>query len=534
MKKIFVICTLLFILTEILIGCTSEVRKTTLQRAYELLATNPDSSLSILGTVDRNVLSEKTEAFYALLYVMAQDKVGLDVDHDSLIGIAFNFYKGREADSMYAKCLHYMGCYYYLNDSNKQAEDCFTKAIHVAKENKDYYTSYLALERLSKTLERNNLESAILCSKEAYQLFIDHFDNNLYNKVYLLLGIGNNYNLMSMYDSAQIYLNMALHHAKESQNQELQSSAYQSMSSLFQKRGQKDSALFYAKEAWNSAPVRNNSLALKLAYCYIFTDSLDQSILLLQQVCKAKSMYTRKAAFQLLTECAFRTDNLSMAWECCDSTLSLYSKEYEAALKDRSEYSKAHIEQIEKLERLKRDKDKHKYLFLVLTLSLIFTLLLIVSLHRNRTLKQKKELELEQVRHKTEEEKQHLIVFQREEQIKQLKKYIVSKVGLEDEMKQLMGNQTTVEINEDSWKDIEQFLNITGDDFAVKLHERHPDLSQEDLRFCMLVRMNFSIKELGNIYKLTDGSIKQKQNRFKKKLGIEDPTQSLRKYLHTL
>lgn len=48
----------------------------------------PDSTLALLRKVDCDNLSAKDMAEYSLLFTMAQDKSGLDVDNDSLIRIA--------------------------------------------------------------------------------------------------------------------------------------------------------------------------------------------------------------------------------------------------------------------------------------------------------------------------------------------------------------------------------------------------------------------------------------------------------------
>ena len=64
----------------------------------------PDSALSILNKIDQAKLSDKDLALYSLVYTMAQDKSGLDVDNDSLLRNAYNWYKDKPTDTLYAKC----------------------------------------------------------------------------------------------------------------------------------------------------------------------------------------------------------------------------------------------------------------------------------------------------------------------------------------------------------------------------------------------------------------------------------------------
>lgn len=535
MRRLFTALVFLAFLIFILSGCSSRQQTLKFQQAYQLLNANPDSSLTLLRQMDKHTLSERDLAYYSLLHTIAQDKSGEDVREDSLLRFAFEYYRHRETDSMYARCMHYMGVYYSLNDSIHLAENCYHRSIQKSRERKDYYTCYLSLDRLANILSGTDPKIAVRYAQEAYSLYQEHFGNNLYNRVYLLQGISMCYNNASMPDSAQVYLDLAVRYAKESESKELLSSVYQSMSVVKQESEQPDSALFYAREAWNIAPVRSTSLALKLAYSYILADSIDQSMQLLEHLCQNSSLYTRQTAYKLLTECAFRKGNLTLAWESADSALTLYKKKYEQALQDRSIYFSANYEKQTQLEQARLEKQLHELLLTGLILFAVFILLIVIQYGRTRALKLKHEYEKELLCHRLNEEKQRLISVQKEQQNKLLKSYIKSKIGLEERLSEILGTDApSVLIDEDTWKDIEQFLNAAGDDFVIKLREMFPYLTQNDLRFCMLLRLDFSIKDLSRTYHIAEVSVKQKQNKFKQKLGLENSSQSLRKYLQSL
>ena len=72
-----------------ILGSCHQSHKKELDLAYVLAESNPDSALSFLNHINQNKLSEEDMAKYALIYYMAQDKSGLDVDNDSLIRIAY-------------------------------------------------------------------------------------------------------------------------------------------------------------------------------------------------------------------------------------------------------------------------------------------------------------------------------------------------------------------------------------------------------------------------------------------------------------
>lgn len=108
---------LLLVLAVFFAASCKETHNRAIDLAYHLTSTAPDSALSVLNGVNQKKLSKAEMARYALVYTIAQDKSGLDVDNDSLLRTAYTYYNNREDDSLYAKCEYYMGKYYLLNDS---------------------------------------------------------------------------------------------------------------------------------------------------------------------------------------------------------------------------------------------------------------------------------------------------------------------------------------------------------------------------------------------------------------------------------
>lgn len=541
MKRFIPLFLALLVLPFIWSSCSSRKTTTRFQQAYGLLNSAPDSALSLLSEIDKFSLSEKDLAVYSLLYTMAQDKSGLDVDSDSLIGIAHHYFKGREQDSLYAKCQYYMGKYYLLNDSTRLAEECLTQAIRASKEKGDYYITYLALDRLSKSLNRSNPKMAVRYAKEAYQIYQDKFSNNFSNQVFLLMSIGNSLTLANEMDSAHVYLRKALHLAEESKNEELISGAYQSFSGFMQEQEKNDSALFFAKIAWERAPKKSISQASNLAYAYLMADSVSQSMELLTQLCQAKSSITRQTAYKLLTECSFRVGNLQKAWEYTDSTYSIYRKRYDSMLMDKASYFQANIQKLLSIEAMKREKEKQRLILVGVCIGFVLILFIIVSIHRNRVLSQinatinlEKEKEMQALKYRSEKEKQELCLKQKEDQIILLKKYVSSLVDLQTIIKDSMEKEKrNFLLNDTLWEDIEEYLNALGNGFVTRLKNEHPSLTIDELRFCMLLRLGFATKKLAPLYGIAENSFKQKQNKFKLKFGLTDSSISLRKYLQS-
>lgn len=84
-------------------------------------------------------------------------------------------------------------------------------------------------------------------------------------------------------------------------------------------------------------------------------------------------------------------------------------------------------------------------------------------------------------------------------------------------------NSHRIKISEQNWKDIIDNVNSTFDNFTVRLKDRYPLLSEDDIRFCCLLKMRLSLEVLIQIYCIQKQSINKKKERIKKeKLGIDD------------
>ena len=100
MRKIFDLILVLLIAIN-LVGCNDKQGRY-ISTIIPLAEKKPDSALALLKKVDQTKLSEKAVALYSIAYTMAQDKSGIDVDNDSLLRNAYNWYNGKPADSLYA------------------------------------------------------------------------------------------------------------------------------------------------------------------------------------------------------------------------------------------------------------------------------------------------------------------------------------------------------------------------------------------------------------------------------------------------
>lgn len=132
----------LFILSAFcMVGCRQDDYNAILTHTKKLLIEAPDSALTLLQTIDRHSLrGKRAKAEYALLYTQALDKNYIDVDNDSLIRVAVDYFQNHGTYIDKAKVNYYYGVIHYNALNIDEAMEFFVKAsIHVEKTADQYF-----------------------------------------------------------------------------------------------------------------------------------------------------------------------------------------------------------------------------------------------------------------------------------------------------------------------------------------------------------------------------------------------------------
>ncbi|MDC8005158.1 triple tyrosine motif-containing protein [Aureisphaera galaxeae] len=74
---------------------------------------------------------------------------------------------------------------------------------------------------------------------------------------------------------------------------------------------------------------------------------------------------------------------------------------------------------------------------------------------------------------------------------------------------------------QEEWKFFEEAFNHADKDFFKKLKELHPDLTPNDLRLCVYLRLNLSSKEIAPLLNISHRSVEIKRYRLRKKIGLD-------------
>ena len=168
MKCLTLICISLFVF----LSCSDREVLQMLGDVESYIMERPDSALSALESIDRELLTtDRSRAQHALLYAMALDKNYIDVTNDSIAKIAVDYYKDHKPEKNYARALFYLGqCYYYRHEYDKAIIE-FSKAEKVASTCDSLYLG-LTYFSLSYTYNHsfNSFQEKIYAQK-TYEVF---------------------------------------------------------------------------------------------------------------------------------------------------------------------------------------------------------------------------------------------------------------------------------------------------------------------------------------------------------------------------
>ena len=504
-----------------LAGCGDRHSKA-IDSAYAIVNDSPDRALSVLNHVNQDGLSRKEMARYALVYTMAQDKSGLDVDNDSLLGDAYTYYYNKPNDSLYAKCLYYMGKYYMLNDSSEKAIECFDRSIAAAKNKGDKYTQCLGLEKLSKVMINSNNRKALSYAMEAERIYGSLPQKSKINEAYYKLNVGEVLLLSDSLRPAARKCREVLTIGLSCKDSFLISDAYQLLSTIQRGEGEYHLALKNAKNSNKYYQCADNSKLLNLAWAYLNADSIKECKNVLENIrsAEANDVYTK---YYLLHLASLKEHRYGEACVMADSAYTHIEKLYTNELSKKEEYYNSLI--YSQYEKGKSDgRVKLMYWFIgYITLSGLILIFFILRSYKQYKREAKLELATEEHERELQKKKYEEEIRRKETQLSTMRSYILNKISIAQKLDKIRDNREKfVPLSDSDWNEIRSFVNSVECDFVTRLRERNPELSEDDINFMILLRLGMPSKAIALIYGISEKSIRQKLFVYKRKVGIED------------
>ena len=171
-------------LSFILISCRSYDVIRTLQDIDSYIMTRPDSALTVLEGMSRDVLrTERQRAHHALLYAMALDKNYIDVSEDSIASVAVDYYSRKGPMKYRARAYYYLGLAYYYQQDYDRAILEFTKAENAAEVSDSLYWGMTKSIQGHSYYETHNDVEALNCFLKASDIYTGLSENDKANSV---------------------------------------------------------------------------------------------------------------------------------------------------------------------------------------------------------------------------------------------------------------------------------------------------------------------------------------------------------------
>lgn len=173
MKRLYPRPLLTAIIAVCVVSCTWHETKRAFTAAESIMTERPDSALSILLNLEPDVLvTKQQQARHALLLSMALDKNYYDIADDSIITIAYKYYRNHSGKRERMLSSYYSGIVKQNAGNYISAAVDFDNALTLAIKLKDDHNSGMSCKHLSTIYDYNyNHQKALDYSLQAVDFF---------------------------------------------------------------------------------------------------------------------------------------------------------------------------------------------------------------------------------------------------------------------------------------------------------------------------------------------------------------------------
>ena len=581
MRKFDIIKSLvLIIMACMLYGChDSKVNAPDLLLAEELMEEHPDSALTLLKQIPDSFYTKGQEqALYCLLLTEAMDKTFATHTTDSLIAIAVQYYDHTKDLSNKAKAWYYLGRVSQDLLHRDKALECYLKAIPYAKDAKDYRQlimiyNYMGTLYRQQKIYGKALEVAIK-SKEYCVLL-----NDTNRMSYALRNIGRIYLFQERSDSTFYYYTQALQFAEDCKNKVAKGSILNELGACYRQIGKYDKAIESIQSSIPlKKPNKRSSSYLSLARLYFELNQFDSVGYYLNEAQRNPSLHIQEGVYQYKYQLAKAQKEYEKAVK--------YNDHYQVLKDSISKVDKSREMLIltynYDYKELKSKLENEAYHERLVYICFIFLLLAVTSVGgyvyiryrwkheqilrlQEKRIRQEKELRqqsLEQIRLnkqqiqtnelklKSKEEdlqnaerkllvyntkllnvENELIKLRREEQI--FKNRLFFQTGLGERIKcagvdprKKDFKETPFTLKED-YLNLVKYLNEYYDDFVNRLGDTYPNLKEQDIKICCLIKAGAKTGNISSIISMTPNAVTKKKGQILKKMEIVDKSATL-------
>ena len=600
MKKIthYILYILIACTALLNIQCSGNGKEKTplpeLVHAESVMFDHPDSALHILEAMPMPSArwDKENHALWCLLTSQAQVKLIMKISSDSLVRIAYDYYKPTNNARRKAMSALYMGDINYDLGNIEEAMQYYLEGKTEVEKTEDYKTGYLIMSSLGKLyLYRRLADYALEACTKAYD--------------YAVKDSSKRYQMTSLQYLARCYcISDKLPEAID---------IYRKCSDLALEIGYRNNQYYYDVQS-EIALVYTNSLQYEksleilktfpkiyqhyslIGTNYLMLSQFDSAYLYLNKALNTDNVYAKKAIYNSLYELADTPEYRKYLKTYCDSLLfytdsvmSLDKGKEIIAYKEKYDHQKLITEQ----QRLKLEKADAQRMLFIITICLIVVIAVVAYFYQKRLVrkettirKQSEQLQdfmlqlheyetrlmqnnryMEELReqlssrdndsderHEQQEQMERLgaensrlqtiiqdlqkrigeyssRLSEARKDVEQLRSLSEESLKLKERERRLtdyvVDNHRLVSelrtrsrvLSESEWQELTQLCESTWGDFIHRLLAFCPQLTEQELRLCLLIRLRFGNAQLAAIFAVSPASISQKKFRLKKHLS---------------
>ena len=503
-----------------------------LEQAEKVMFDHPDSSLHILESMEipSSLTDKENHALWCLLTSQAKVKQLMKISSDSLVRIAYDYYKPTNNARRKAMSALYMGNINYNLGHIEEAMKYYLEGKSEVEKTEDYKTGYLIMSSLGKLyLYRNLTDYALESCTKAYDY----------------AGLKNtDYYYDIQHEIALVYTNS--HKIEKSlsilQSFPIEYRPFSLIGKNYFRLGKLDSAFYYLNKALNT----DNVYAKASIYEYLYRLSKNPKYnQYLKTYCDSLLFYN-------------------------DSIIAMDKGKEIIAYKEKYNNEKLVTEK-QKLE-LEKANITYWWMFTIVIVLLLGILLIYIYLRKRIAIQKKEEeltslaLQLHQKELEVEKNESYIVELQSQfeknnkkeelymvqvEELKNLKKenerlsleknllyekiasYSISSQELEKREKELCSLLLTqipflrqlhlkpVYLNDTELSDICQITDNIFHHFTQRLSKEISSLSEHEIILCCLIKLRFSITEIAVFLNIASTSVSRSKLRIKNKIYAE-------------
>ena len=167
------------------------------------------------------------------------------------------------------------------------------------------------------------------------------------------------------------------------------------------------------------------------------------------------------------------------------------------------------------LAQMKVERQNHTILILGLALAIvILTSGFVIYIYRRKRMNERNRLMQENLMLKQQEELSAL-----REKDARMREELFKRMNVFEKLSDTE-KEKHIRLSDMDWKEIRLMLDSGYNDFTRKLLMNYPDLSEKEVNFCCLVKINMSLQSLSDIYCISKNSVSRRKLRLKEKMGI--------------